>query len=155
MKSIFLVLFLTSSIATFGQHMFDETTSNCDYSEMSTESRSITTIYTSPELFYEDLLKDVNPKHLEKLNGELLLQILIDKDLTSCCISIKNSTNVSSGKLKLVKNINRMDKWKNKTDKSRKVSAVIKVIITPEQVTIQRLRVSAYRRLELIESNTI
>jgi hypothetical protein len=155
MKSIFLVLFLTSSIATFGQHMFDETTSNCDYSEMSTENRSITTIYKSPELFYEDLLKDVNPKHIEKLNGELLLQILIDKNLTSCCISIKNSTNVSSGKLKLVKNINRMDKWKNKTDKSRKVSTVIKVIITPEQVKKQRLRVSAYRRLELIESNTI
>ena len=67
---------------------------------MSTENNSTTTIYESADLFYEDLLKDVNPKHLEKLKGELLLQVLISKDLSSCCISIKNSTNVSSGKIK-------------------------------------------------------
>ena len=146
----FLLAFLAT--ITYAQHVFDEKIYSCNYSGMSMESSKIEITYSSPVDFYRDLLKDVNPRFLDKLEGEIYLQILIDKNLDACCISIRNNSNVSSGKLKLAQNISRMKSWVNLTNKPRAISAIFKVISKSGKVIIERYGASPGREPVLLES---
>lgn len=153
MKSTSLFFLLTfSATINYAQHVFEEKKYSCDYSGMSMESNKIQIAYASPSAFYNDLLKNVNPKFLDKLEGEIYLQILIDKNLEACCISIRNNSNISSGKLKLVQNISRTKNWVKSTDKPRVISAIFKVISESGTITIERYGASPGREPVLLES---
>lgn len=157
MKITFLLtcLFLTTSI--YGQHIFPETQSGCNVSGMSLESNKLKVDYSSLEDLYNDLVHNVDEKYLNKLMGVIMIQVLVDENLAPCCVSISNDSNVSSRKLKLVKNINATTGWKSvdKSKPQRKISALIKLIFQPGSATIQRMGVGGNRVMKVISSKTI
>ena len=100
----------------------------------------------------DDLIKDVKEKLIDKLEGEIMMQILIDSNRQPCCISILNKSNVSSSRLRLVKNINSMTGWEQPTNAGKKVCVIIELIFEPNKITIRRLGVSGARKFNELSS---
>jgi hypothetical protein len=144
------LLFVTSSI--YAQHIFDEKQNNCDYKGMSLENSKIKIDYESKQSLYSDLIRDVDPKTLSKVRGEIMIQVLVDGEGMPCCISVSNKTNVPSNKLRLVKNVNAMPGWQKLGTPTKKVSVIVKLIYEADQVLVKRLGVNESRTFVELES---
>lgn len=63
---------------------------------MSLENSKIKVNYESTHRLFDDLVKSVDSEILSKIQGEIMIQLVVDEEGRSCCISISNGTNVST-----------------------------------------------------------
>jgi hypothetical protein len=123
----------------FEQPIFDEKQYDCNYEGMSLENSEVVVDYQSKEMLYSDLIKNVDLKTLSKLQGEIMIQLLVDKEGKPCCISISNNTNVSRNKLRLVKNVNSMTGWQKTDAVNKKVCAIINLNFMADRIFLKGL----------------
>jgi len=146
MKKLILLIVTMLTTTVYGQHIFTEQESNCNYQSMSLESSKILVEYKSNDSLYYDLIKNVDIKYLAKVKGDIKIQILVDSQGSPCCVSVSNETNVSSSKLKIVKNVNSMTGWNKPTSSYTKVCIIIEIIYENDKVTVKRLGVGGNRK---------
>ena len=149
-----LILFIATMLTTtvYGQHIFTEQESNCNYQSMSLESSKILVDYKSNDSLYYDLIKNVDIKYLAKVKGDVKIQLLVDSQGSPCCVSVSNETNVSSSKLKIVKNVNSMTGWRKPTSPYTKVCIILELIYENDKVTVKRLGVGGNRKFAELNS---
>jgi hypothetical protein len=140
------------SPSLFGQHIFTEKQYNCNYQSMSLENSKILVEYKSNDSLYYDLIKNVDLKYLAKVQGDIKIQLLINAQGSPCCVSILNETNVSSSKLKIVKNCNSMLGWQKPPAPYEKVCVIIELIYKSDKVIIKRLGVGDSRKFVELDS---
>jgi len=146
MKKFILLIATMLTTTVYGQHIFTEQESNCNYQSMSLESSKILVEYKSNDSLYYDLIKNVDIKYLAKVKGDIKIQILVDSQGSPCCVSVSNETNVSSSKLKIVRNVNSMTGWNKPTSPYTKVCIIIEIVYENDMVTVKRLGVGGNRK---------
>ena len=146
MKKLILLIVTMLTTTVYGQHIFTEQESNCNYQSMSLESSKILVEYKSNDSLYYDLIKNVDIKYLAKVKGDIKIQILVDSQGSPCCVSVSNETNVSSSKLKIVRNVNSMTGWNKPTSPYTKVCIIIEIVYENDMVTVKRLGVGGNRK---------
>ncbi len=164
MKSLLIISCFILSTSVFSQnlsgleyHLFPEKQSECEVMGMAFENSRLTIEYTSINDLFNDLFSDVPKDYLQELNGEIMIQVLIDESFKPCCISFSNESGVSSEKLELVKHINKTNKWKFVDWKlsPRKTCIILKIIFGADTVKIERLGIDRDSEFSVIISETI
>jgi ligand-binding sensor domain-containing protein len=111
MIRVSFVFFLTSiSIFSFGQNLYTEKFDNCKLSNFCLDCGE--TKAEMPQSFKQQLINFLDSNNLNKINGQIEIQILIDSFGKPCLLSANNQTNIKSGKLNLQKAINNTSVWK-------------------------------------------
>ena len=147
------ILIVTSPTFIYSQHIFEEKQYGCNYDGMSLENSKITIEFSSYKELYEALTKDVEGKVLMKVKGKIMMQIVIEPNGSSCCVSISNKTNVSSNKLELVRNINSLTGWKSLSDNpNRRTCILLSFNFGEKDITIERLGSNALREPTVLET---
>lgn len=106
------ILFYLPFIPTFsfGQHLYSEKFDNCKLTSFCLDCGEPKAIM--PEIFNQELLKNLDIRNVSKINGDIEVQILIDSLGKPCLLSANNQTNVKLNKLQLQKAINNGSPWK-------------------------------------------
>ena len=132
----------------YTQNIFSEKFEGCNTDRFATESdkikvkpsdKDITLVLTNS--FYE--------KNIEKVRGELSLQIIVDVDGSSCLISIDNKTNIKSENLELKNIIDNYLVWQKPTEKT---SVMISLIFRRKKITKKRIGISGKKGLHEISN---
>lgn len=129
MNRIFLTLiglFLIN--VTFGQHLYPEKFEGCNTSRFCLDCGD--TKAEPPTDFGNELLSNLNSKSLKKINGAIEVQILIDSVGNPCLLSVKNSSNINSKKLKLQYGINNTSKWTPAISEGKTIQSSVSLLIT-------------------------
>jgi hypothetical protein len=150
MKNIIFVLSLMLTNQAFSQQIFEEKQYNCNYEGMSLENSKMVVSYQSQDSMYYDLIKNVDKKFLDKVQGEIMIQMLVDSEGKPCCVSVQNETNVSSNKLKIVENVNTMMGWQKPTSGYNKVCVIISLLYSPDKIIVKRLGVGENRNFKTL-----
>ena len=129
---LFAFLFLGNLHA---QHVYPEKFDHCYLDEFKYEETSIIA-----QIDYEDLKKVVtegwDSKMLKGAEGNLGLQILVDRRGKSCLMSVRNDTNLKMKKMNLEDNINNHLQWKSQ---SEKISVIMVLNFEKGEISIKRL----------------
>ena len=129
---LFAFLFLGNLHA---QHVYPEKFDHCYLDEFKYEETSIIA-----QIDYEDLKKVVtegwDSKMLKGAEGNLGLQILVDRRGKSCLMSVRNDTNLKMKKMNLEENINNHLQWKGQ---SEKISVIMVLNFEKGEISIKRL----------------
>ena len=120
---IFILTFI--SHLSFGQNLYTQKFNNCKLSNFCLGCGE--TKAEIPQTFKKEFIKILGIKNLNKINGEIELQILIDSFGNPCLLSANNQTNIKSNKLNLQKAVNNSPVWK---------PAINEKIITQSSVTL-------------------
>jgi ligand-binding sensor domain-containing protein len=83
-----------------------------------------------PEIFNQELLKNLDIKSLKKINGDIEVQILIDSLGKPCLLSANNQTNIKLSKLKLQKAINSGSYWKPAVSEKMATQSSVSLVLS-------------------------
>lgn len=125
------------TITTIGlkaQYVYPEKFDHCYIDEFKFEETEIIA-EVDDEKLKEAIIAGWDSKMLDKGEGNLGLQVLVDRKGNSCLMSVRNDTNMKMKKMNLVENIGQL-KWKGQTDK---ISAIILLHFEKGEITIKRL----------------
>ncbi|WP_420387549.1 hypothetical protein [Roseivirga sp.] len=125
------------TLATIGlkaQYVYPEKFDHCYLDEFKFEETEIIA-EVDDEKLKEAIIAGWDSKMLNKGEGNLGLQILVDRKGNSCLMSVRNDTNMKMKKMNLVENIDQL-KWKGQADK---ISAIILLHFDQGEITIKRL----------------
>ncbi len=128
---------LIMTLATIGlkaQYVYPEKFDHCYLDEFKFEETEIIA-EVDDEKLKEAIIAGWDSKMLNKGEGNLGLQILVDRKGNSCLMSVRNDTNMKMKKMNLVENIDQL-KWKGQADK---ISAIILLHFDQGEITIKRL----------------
>ncbi|MEL7146608.1 MAG: hypothetical protein AAFO69_09595 [Bacteroidota bacterium] len=148
MKNILLMMLLQMlSQGIYGQHLFEKKYNGCDTKKFSLESDSAIAKVSDNEI-RKVIVSSVNPKSINKIYGDLLLQVLVSEDGSSCLLSLENRTNVKTKRLNLKEAIDHQLKW-GSIDK--KVAAIIAVKFGNQRIDIKRLGLNGISGIQEIK----
>ena len=140
MKSIFLILFVFTTLNSVGQSLFPIKFENCNTERFIVEGKEI---YSECDLieYLTKFKSKIDPKLLVKIKGQITFQIIIDKTGSPCCQSLKNELNGKGKKVDFKKFIDGINIWGTPTQNGKEVTvaAIIKIVFTGDQIEIQRL----------------
>lgn len=125
------------------QYVYPEKFENCYLDEFKFEETSIIAEVDN-ELLKAAVTKGWDAKMLKGAEGNLGLQILVDRQGKSCLMSVRNDSNLKLKKLNLEENINEHLKWKGQ---SEKISAILVLHFEEGEITIKRLGTTDMRNL--------
>lgn len=118
----YLILFL----ATYGlnaQNIFEEKFEGCSTTHFLMESDSISVRSVGPGVL-EILAKNFDKEVVEKIKGDLSLQVLVDLQGNSCLLSIENKTNIATESLNIKEIIDNKLKWQKPPEKTSPILAI-------------------------------
>ena len=127
-KIIVLFLFVLSG-NSFAQHIFPTKFSGCNTDMFSLENDTITAVIDETKFIEAFMIHYGEGVNL--IRGELMLQVLVELDGSSCLLSMENKTTVSTKKLNLKSWIDNDIKWNKPAEK---VSAIIKLVFTEKGI---------------------
>lgn len=130
---VFLLLGCINSLKA--QHLFSTTFQDCVTDQFALESDTINAGLSSVD-FVEGIMEQLKSEVKKKIKGELIFQILVDKEGNSCLLSFDNKTNIRTKKLNFKKWIDHNIKW---NAPSKKVSAIISLKFIGERVDYSRI----------------
>jgi len=134
--TIFLLLATVFAMANLNaQHVYPEKFDHCYLDEFKFEETSIIAQIDNEEI-KKVVTKGWDAKMLKGAEGNLGLQILVDRQGRSCLMSVRNDTNLKMKKMNLEENINNNLKWKGQQDK---ISAILLLQFEKGEITIKRL----------------
>ena len=138
MKYSFLLLGILSINILFGQNLYPEKFDECNLNKFCLDCGDIKA--QPPQTFINDLISNLNERSINKINGDIEVQILIDSLGTPCLLSAKNETNIKSKKLNLKNGINSTKKWSPAMSKgkSQQVSVSLLLTFSKGTVSVQR-----------------
>lgn len=125
------------------QYVYPEKFDNCYLDEFKFEETSIIAEVDN-ELLKAAVTKGWDAKMLKGAEGNLGLQILVDRQGKSCLMSVRNDSNLKLKKLNLEENVNEHLKWKGQ---SEKISAIVVLQFEEGEITIKRLGTTDMRTL--------
>ena len=117
------------------QHVYPEKFDHCYLDEFKFEETSIIAEIDN-EVLKEVITKGWDAKMLKGAEGNLGIQVLVDRQGRSCLMSVRNDTNLKLKKLNLEENVNEHLKWKGQ---SQKISAILVLQFEKGEITIKRL----------------
>ncbi len=127
MKYTLLVLGILSINTSLGQNLYPEKFDDCKLSRFCLDCGD--TKAQLPQTFIKDFISNLDEKSLNKISGDIEVQILIDSLGNPCLLSAKNSTNIKSKKLNLQKAINQTEKWSPAISKGESVQASVSLLL--------------------------
>lgn len=135
-RSLLCLLLLGGATArAWSQNVFPEIYKGCNTDQFALE-RDTTTAKHDAVAFTQLLRQELGPKRMERLRGELKLQIIVQEDGSSCLLSIENKTNMRSKQLDLKRIVDQRVKW---APLSEKVAALIVLDFTDVGLRYRRL----------------
>lgn len=138
MKRLIVILYvLISSTAgkLHAQFVYPEKYDQCYLDEFKFETDKILAKIDDQKLI-ETITLGWSKKMKTEAEGNLGLQILVDRRGQSCLVSLRNDTNLKVKKMNLSKNINNNLKWSRMSDK---ISAIILLQFNEGEITLKRL----------------
>ena len=117
MRFIFILTFVFCfSLFGTAQNIFPEKFDGCNTDRFAMEKDTVSVKLQNAEIarVFE---KAIDSKSRAKIKGNLLLQVIVDTDGNSCLISIKNDTNIPSGKMRLKEVIDAELVWEKPKEK--------------------------------------
>lgn len=151
MRKLFYIITIFLSLKSFSQNVFPEKFSGCITDQFALESDSIIGV-TDFKKIIKIVYSSLDEKSKSKINGELSLQIIVNKDGSSCLISLKNDTNIKSSKLKLKETIDSNLKWEIPF---KKVSPLIILKFNSDTIIYRRLGVNLKKGNHNLEEEEI
>ena len=133
--SVTMGMLLLGPVSGFGQDVFPEKFAGCVTDHFALESDTATAKHDGPA-FVQLLKEQLGERTMSNLRGELKLQIIVTLDGTSCLLSIENSTNTKTRKLKLKQIVDTHAKW---DPPPQKVAALIVLDFTEHGIGYRRL----------------
>lgn len=118
-----IISFLLLQSHLFSQNIFEEKFSGCNTDHFVMESDSISVRIKDPKLL-EILAKNFDKEVVEKIKGDLSLQILVDLQGNSCLLSIENKTNIPTNQLHIKEIIDNKLKWHKPSEKTSPILAI-------------------------------
>ncbi|MCP4456572.1 MAG: hypothetical protein GY816_00870 [Cytophagales bacterium] len=146
-KILILTLALLLFQTAYTQHLFDEKFTNCITDTFKLESDSVTAKVADDEIM-RIIANSMDEKSRTKISGDLLLQILVLEDGSSCLLSLGNKTNINTKKLNLKTALDEQLRW-NPIDE--KVAAIVSVIFVNQMIGIKRLGFNGFTGIHEIE----
>lgn len=137
MKKTLLLALLIAGLClnVKAQHVYPEVYDHCYLDQFDFETDQIIAKIDSKTLI-KTITRGWDKKTLNKAEGSLGLQILVDRRGNSCLMSVRNDTNMKLKKLNLNKNINDNLKWERL---SNKISTIILLEFKDGEISMKRL----------------
>jgi len=141
MKYYLLILILfTAFFQVSAQKLYQEKLTGCA-TKFKMEDKELY-IYYEPNdsIMVRDFLSGLDEKQLNRLQGAVMLQIMIDTTNTVCCLSYTNKTTISDKKFDIPNRIKQMQGWKRAKDKlpDENISALISFVFSKTEFTVIR-----------------
>lgn len=147
--TIFLLLTALFTIGSLkAQYVYPEKFEHCYLDEFKFEETSIIAQIDNEEI-KKVLTEGWDSKMLKGAEGNLGLQILVDRQGKSCLMSVRNDTNLKMKKMNLEEKINNNLKWKGQSDK---ISAILVLHFEKGEISIKRLGTTDMRTLTEIDN---
>lgn len=148
------VLFFTLLLSCFclkspAQHVYPEVYDHCYLDEFEFETDKLIA-RMKPNTLIETVSQSWSKKMVDKAEGYLGLQILVDKRGNSCLVSVRNDTNLNLKKLDLNKSIADNLKWPRM---SGKICVIVLLEFKDGQISMKRLGTQDMRNLVEIKEN--
>lgn len=118
-----LFVFLAFQVHLFSQNIFEEKFESCNTDHFVMESDSIS-VRIKEDGVLEILGKNFDKEVVEKIKGDLSLQILVDLQGNSCLLSIENKTNIATEQLNIKEIIDSKLKWHKPPEKTSPILAI-------------------------------
>jgi hypothetical protein len=136
--SIVLLLFATQIV--FSQKMFEQQETICPLKFIMEDDETI--IYYEPgdSIMVLDLLAGLEQKHVDKLKGVVMMQVMVDTIHQICCVSYTNKTNISDKRFNIPGQLINMTGWKRLSNvlPEENLCALINVIFDKDDYIVIR-----------------
>ena len=140
MKYLITLILCTTVFQVSAQKLYKEKLSGCA-TKFKMEDKELY-IYYEPDdsIMVRDFLSELDEKQLNKLQGAVMMQIMIDTANTVCCLSYTNKTTISNKKFDIPNRIKQMQGWKRAENKlpEENISALISFVFSKTEFTVIR-----------------
>jgi len=127
-KVFFIFIFAFPSFLSFGQNLYTQKFDDCKLSEFCLDCGDPKA--EMPLTFKQEVAKFLDSKSLQKVNGKIEIQILIDAFGKPCLLSANNQTNIESNKLNLQRAINNTSVWKPAISENKATQSSVALLLT-------------------------
>lgn len=141
MKFNVMLLLLVIGFTSYGQKMFPEQESVCPLEFILEDKEMFIQYDEGDSVMVEHLFKGIEKKHLEKIKGVVMLQVMVDTAHQACLVSYGKETNLSGRHIDVQAQFNKMEGWKRYAVdlENENICGLVMIYIEKYQVTVQRI----------------
>lgn len=157
MKYILILIVLQLSVnQLFSQKMFEQQFSNCPLKFTLEDSEMYIYYESDDSIMVVDFLSGLEQKHIDKLKGVVMMQIMVDTANQICCVSYTNKTTLSNKRLDIPNRLSLMKGWKKLPDvlPGENICALVSIIFDKKEITVMRTGYNRNRGRKIIQSVT-
>lgn len=140
MRMYLLILLGLSTFSGFAQKMFENQESICPLKFIMEDEEQIIYYEPNDSIMVLDLLNGLEQKHIDKLKGVVMMQVMVDTIQQVCCVSYTNKTNLSEKKFDILVQLLKMNGWKRLKGvmPEENLCALVTVIFDKEDYVVMR-----------------
>ena len=157
MKTIlFLIILQASAFQLYSQKMYEEQFSNCPLKFILEDKELYINYEPNDSIMIVDFLSDLEEKYKKRLQGAVMMQVMIDTGNNVCCVSYTNKTTLSNKRLNVPEILNNMSGWKRNASELPKtnICALISIIFDKKDVTVMRTGYNRNKGRKIVYSTT-
>jgi len=154
MKLLFILSLLLVSFNGFSQKMFKEQFSNCPLKFILEDTELYIEYQPDDSVMVHDFLEGFDEKQEKKLQGVLMMQIMIDTANNVCCVSYTNKTTLNNKRLNVLERLKNMKGWKRDLDilPETNICALVSIIFNKKQIKVIRTGYNRNKGRKIVRS---
>ena len=151
-----LILFQITTIQLYSQKMFEEQFSACPL-KFILEDRELYINYEPDDsIMIVDFLLGLDEKYEKRLQGVVMMQVMVDTANQVCCVSYTNKSTLSNKRLNIPERLVSMPGWKRlpNTEPKTNICALVSILFDKKEVTVMRTGYNRNKGRKTIQSIT-
>lgn len=157
MRLVFLlVLFQISVFQLYSQKMFDEKLSGCALKFILEDTDMYINYEPDDSIMIVDFLSGLEEKYEKRLQGVVMMQVMVDTANQVCCVSYTNKTTLSNKRLKVPDRLMNMPGWKRQPNvlAEKNICALVSILFDKKEVTVIRTGYNRNKGRKTMQSTT-
>jgi hypothetical protein len=155
----FLIILLAVQFITLNlsaQKMFDEEFLNCPLKFIMEDADELIYYETGDSLLVVDFLTGIEQKHIEKLKGVVMIQVMVDTINQVCCVSYSNKSTLNNNKLNIPAQLMNMKGWKRVSDLfvNENICTLVSIIFDEKEISVIHTGYNRNKGRNIMQSTT-
>lgn len=136
--------------------MFEEQFSNCPLKFILEDEEVYINYEPDDSIMIVDFLSNLDEKYEKRLQGVVMMQVMVDTANQICCVSYTNKTTLSNKRLNIPKRLVNMPGWKRlpNTQSGKNICALVSILFDKKEVTVMRTGYNRNKGRKTIQSTT-
>lgn len=139
-RLLIMVLLLFTTQLLFSQKMFEQQETICPLKFIMEDDEPLIYYEQGDSVMVLDLIAGLEQKHIDKLKGVVMMQVMVDTIGQVCCVSYTNKTNITDKRFNIPAQLIRMKGWQRLYNilPDENLCAMVNVIFDKEDYIVIR-----------------